>query len=101
MVDRIGKLPVRRRLLTIEEHDRMGAAGILNEDERVELIEGELVQMAAIGSPHASCVIRLTDWFTVRVAGRALVSAARSGRETRRAGPRARSSTAGRSRSRP
>ena len=74
MVESIGKLPVTRRLLTIEEYDRMGAAGILNEDERVELIQGELVQMAAIGSPHASCVMRLTAWFTVRVAGRALVS---------------------------
>ena len=41
-----------RRLLTVEEYHRMGEAGILTEDDRVELIEGELVAMAPIGSEH-------------------------------------------------
>ena len=65
---------IPRRLLTIEEYECMGAAGILHEDEHVELIEGVLVQMAAVGDEHVGCVIRLTDWFATRVAGRALVS---------------------------
>ena len=39
-----------RRLLTVDEYHRMGEAGILTEDDRVELIEGELVAMAPIGS---------------------------------------------------
>ena len=34
----------------------MGAAGILGEDDRVELIAGEIVEMAAIGLKHANCV---------------------------------------------
>ena len=37
----------------------MGKAGIFPEGDRVELIKGELVQMAAIGTCHAGCVNRL------------------------------------------
>ena len=40
----------RRRLLTVDEYHRMGEAGILTDDDRVELIEGELVAMSPIGS---------------------------------------------------
>ena len=45
----------------------MGEAGILREDERVELIGGEIVQMNSIGSRHAACVRALT-----RLLGRSL-----------------------------
>ena len=38
----------------------MGEAGIFSEDDRVELIDGEVVQMAPIGWRHALCVTRLT-----------------------------------------
>jgi len=51
---------VQRRLFTVEEYYRMAEAGILSEDDRVELIEGELVTMSPIGSRHAACVARLT-----------------------------------------
>jgi hypothetical protein len=44
----------RRRLLTVDEYHRMGEAGILTDDDRVELIEGELVAMAPIGSEHVA-----------------------------------------------
>jgi Uma2 family endonuclease len=46
----------------------MAAAGVLSEDDRVELIEGEIVEMNPIGSRHAACVGRLTE-FLGRVAG--------------------------------
>ncbi len=48
-----------RRWFTVGEYNRMGETGILTEDDRVELIEGEIVEMNAIGSVHAACVNRL------------------------------------------
>jgi Uma2 family endonuclease len=56
---------MQRRLFTVQEYHLMGKAGILGEDDRVELIEGEIVQMAAIGTRHASCVKRLNRRFSV------------------------------------
>lgn len=52
----------------------MGQAGILSEDDRVELIEGEIVVMTPIGSPHAGKVIRLNGLFVPRLGGRAMVN---------------------------
>ena len=51
---------ITRRRFTVHEYHRMAEAGILHEDDRVELIEGDIVEMTPIGSRHAMCVIRLT-----------------------------------------
>ena len=48
------------RPFTVDEYHRMAEAGILRPDERVELIDGRIVAMNPIGSPHAWCVSRLT-----------------------------------------
>lgn len=58
------KLPlgdVPRHLFTVHEYELIGKAGIIHEDERVELIGGEIVEMAPIGDRHASVVARLDD----------------------------------------
>ena len=65
---------VARRLFTVEEYHRMAEAGILGADERVELIEGEIVQMAPIGPRHIGCVINATRLFITRLGDRAVVS---------------------------
>jgi Uma2 family endonuclease len=63
-----------RRRFTVHDYHRMGEAGILHEDDRVELIEGEIVEMAAIGTRHFSCVNRLTRLLVVNVGDEAIVS---------------------------
>jgi Uma2 family endonuclease len=55
-------LPAPHRF-TVDEYHRMGEAGIFHEDDRVELIAGEIVEMAPIGSDHAWVVARLTRLF--------------------------------------
>ena len=51
--------PVVRRRFTVEQYQQMAAAGIFNEDDRIELIEGEIVEMSPIGPSHSACVSRL------------------------------------------
>ena len=63
-----------RRRFTVHDYHRMGEAGILHEDDRVELIEGEIVEMAAIGTRHFSCVNRLTRLLVRGVGDDAVVS---------------------------
>jgi Uma2 family endonuclease len=63
-----------RRLFTVDEYHRMGEAGILRPDERVELIEGEIVQMTPIGPRHAGCVINVNRLFFERLGDRVVIS---------------------------
>lgn len=44
---------------TVDQYHEMGRAGILRPEDRVELIDGEIVQMSPIGPQHAACVTRL------------------------------------------
>lgn len=54
---------VTRRRLTADEYQRMIRVGILREGERIELLDGEMYQMAAQASPHVACVMRLNRRF--------------------------------------
>ena len=49
---------VSTRRFTVEEYHKMADAGILEEDDRVELLDGEIVLTAPIGSRHAACADR-------------------------------------------
>jgi Uma2 family endonuclease len=62
-----------RRHFNITEYYRMTAAGVLSEDDRVELIEGEIVEINPIGSRHAACVGRLTEVLGRLAGGEAIV----------------------------
>lgn len=70
----------RKKLLTAAEYEALVDEGILSEDDRVELIEGEVVEMTPIGPPHDSRVIRLTHLFTRLLGDRALVGVQTSAR---------------------
>lgn len=48
-----------RYKLSVEDYHKLGDAGVLTEESRVELIDGELIEMAPIGSRHAGVVTRL------------------------------------------
>ena len=50
----LNSLPIRR--FSVEEYHRIVEAGILDEDERVELIDGRILKMSPIGSQHAAYV---------------------------------------------
>jgi Uma2 family endonuclease len=64
-----------RRLFTVEEFHRMGKAGVFSEDDRVELLDREIVQMTPIGSRHAACVKRLIRLLDREVGDRTIVAA--------------------------
>ncbi len=65
---------IARRLFTADEFHAMAEAGILHEDDRIELIEGELIEMAAIGTKHFTCVNTLTRLLVQSVAEEGIVS---------------------------
>lgn len=63
----------QKRLFTRKEYHAMGKAGIFRHQERVELLEGEIIVMSPIGDRHSLCVLWLTEAFyeSGRLAGRA------------------------------
>lgn len=60
-------------MITVDEYYRMAATGLLAPDARVELLDGEIVEMAPIGNRHMYCVATLTTLFVEGLGRRALV----------------------------
>jgi Uma2 family endonuclease len=65
---------IKRLRLTVEQYHRMLEAGVIAPDARVELIEGNVVEMAAIGPRHHAAAIRLARLLAQTLDGRAVVS---------------------------
>lgn len=65
---------IERRTFTVDEYHRMAEMGILTEDDRVELINGEIVAMSPINSPHAGHVKRINALFTRLLGEQTIVS---------------------------
>jgi Uma2 family endonuclease len=59
---------------TVDEYHRMGAAGVFAEDARVELIDGQIVEMSPVGDAHVEAVNRCNRRFTIGLGDRAVVS---------------------------
>ena len=70
--ERVASVP--RRRFTVDEFARMGEAGIFTEDDRVELIGGEILEMTPVGPPHAWIVNRLAELIMTRLGSGAYVS---------------------------
>jgi Uma2 family endonuclease len=51
------------RRLSVQDYHRMAESGILQPDERVELLEGQIIQMAAKGTAHSAAVSRIGKLF--------------------------------------
>src|SRR5262245_5717770 len=68
------QIEITKKLFTVDEYYQMAKAGILGPDERVELIDGEIIQMSPIGDRHAGCVNRGTRLFVTSFGSRAVVS---------------------------
>jgi Uma2 family endonuclease len=66
-------IQLTRHQFTVDDYHAMVVAGALKEDDRVELIEGEIVDMTPIGLRHAAAVNILTRWLVTGCGSRAIV----------------------------
>jgi Uma2 family endonuclease len=64
---------ITRRRFTTDEYEQIVAAGVFAEDDRVELVDGEIIEMSPLGPRHSACVDRLTDLLVPLVKGLAIV----------------------------
>jgi Uma2 family endonuclease len=64
---------IRRHRFTVEDYYRMADDGILTADARVELVDGEVIEMPPIGAPHASVVTDIQNLLIAAVGDRAIV----------------------------
>jgi Uma2 family endonuclease len=67
------KMPTRH-LFSVDDYERMVETGILTEQDRVELIRGEILEKMVIGDPHCACVNRLTRTLVQLTGNDAVVS---------------------------
>jgi Uma2 family endonuclease len=68
------QVEIRRWMVTVANYHKMHEIGILGEDDRVELIDGEVRVMSPIGSLHAAIVNRLVALLTSQIGQTAIVS---------------------------
>ena len=65
---------VKRRLFTVDEYYKMAEAGIFTEDDRVELLAGEIVMMGPLESQRSGTGMFLSDFFSSRLVRKAIIS---------------------------
>jgi len=64
---------IARRHFTTQEFLQIDAVGIFGEEERLELLAGDVIEIAPPGPPHAASVTRLTKELFEQIAGRASI----------------------------
>jgi Uma2 family endonuclease len=65
---------VTKKLFTVNDYYSMAEAGIIGPDERVELVEGEIIQMSPIGHRHGVRVVRASTMFFEAFGRKAVIS---------------------------
>lgn len=60
-------IQISRYSFTVAEYRRMGEVGIISEDDRVELVCGEIIKMSPIGKRRAACVDALNELLRERL----------------------------------
>lgn len=73
-VEETTQVEMKRRRFTVAELLHLAKIGFLGDDERVELIRGEIVEMSPISEGHASSVMRLTSLLSTEFGQRALLN---------------------------
>lgn len=64
---------ILRKKFTVGQYDQMIESGILTDRDRVELLQGEIIEMSPVGRQHAACVDRLNELFVLALSTRAIV----------------------------
>jgi Uma2 family endonuclease len=64
----------QKHCFTVGDYHRMAEVGLLSEDSRVELIEGEIIEMSPIGSTHSGTVNRSSAFLNRTLSGAVIVS---------------------------
>jgi Uma2 family endonuclease len=65
---------IARRAFSVYDYARMREGGILTEDDRVELIDGDIRLMSPSGPQHAAVVSKIVKYLTAQLGDRAIVS---------------------------
>jgi Uma2 family endonuclease len=68
------KIEAAKKLFTVDEYYRMAEAGILTHEDRVELIDGEIIEMSPIGNRHLGCVNATNRIFNTMLRETAVIS---------------------------
>jgi len=64
-----------RHKFTVEQYHQMVTNGILSPSDRLELINGEIIEMSPIGIRHASCVRRAINLLARKLGDSAIIDA--------------------------
>jgi Uma2 family endonuclease len=65
---------LQKHFFTVDEYYLMAQGGVFAQDDRIELIEGEVIEMSPIGKRHAACVRRLDRLLNRNAGDSAIVS---------------------------
>ena len=69
----VSMFPERTRI-SVDRYERMFATGVLTEYDRIELIDGDMIDMPGMDPPHSAITARLTELLVLSVGGSAIVS---------------------------